>query len=89
MLEHERKQAYRLELPTKLERMHNVFHVCYLRKWFDAKVKLLPIKEIWIDENKRSIEELESIMNTKTKKLRRNVDMVLVKWKHREESNLT
>ena len=43
-----------------------------------------------MDENKRLIEELEVIVDHKTKKLRsKMVDLVLVQWKHMNGPNLT
>ncbi|KAI3736778.1 hypothetical protein L2E82_26765 [Cichorium intybus] len=84
------KKAYRLELPPELYGIHNVFHVCYLRKWLGDKVDFLPLEEIRMDENKRLIEESEEILDRKVKKLRKKmIELVLVKWKHSSGANLT
>lgn len=90
VLERIGNQAYMLELPPEMHGVHNVFHVCYLRKWLGDKVDILPLDNIRVDENKRLIEEPEEILDKKVKKLRRRViDLVLVKWRHSTGPNLT
>ena len=72
-------QAYKLELPEELNGIHNTFHVCYLRKFTGEVPDIIPIFELRIDENKRLVEEPETIVDRKTKKLRRKmVELVLV-----------
>ena len=64
--------------------------MCYLRKFTGEVPDIIPISELRIDENKRLIEELEAIVDRKTKKLRRKmVELVLVRWKHSNGPNLT
>ncbi|KAI3503855.1 hypothetical protein L1887_32310 [Cichorium endivia] len=84
------KQAYKLELPPKLEGIHNTFHVCYLRKFLGVVSETIPLDELRIDKRKRLVEEPEAILERKTKKLRRKeIHLVLVKWKHNAGPNLT
>ncbi|KAL4592366.1 hypothetical protein LXL04_005358 [Taraxacum kok-saghyz] len=50
----------------------------------------IPLKELKVDEKKRLIEEPEAILECKTKKLRnKEIDLVLVRWKHSLGPNLT
>ena len=64
--------------------------MCYLRKFTGEVPDIILISKLRIDENKRLIEELEAIVDRKTKKLRRKmVELVLVRWKHTNGSNLT
>ena len=50
-------QAYKFELPAKLEGIHNTLHMCYLRKFSGEFPDITPLLELRIDENKRLIEE--------------------------------
>jgi hypothetical protein len=50
----------------------------------------IPLKELKVGEKKRLIKEPEAILESKTKKLRnKEIDVVLVRWKHSLEPNLT
>ncbi|XP_024964728.1 uncharacterized protein LOC112505014 [Cynara cardunculus var. scolymus] len=84
------KQAYRLELPEELVSIHDVFHVGYLRKCLGKYEEVVPLSEVKINEKLRYVEEPESILKERTVKLRnREVDLVLIKWKHHHGSNWT
>ena len=70
--------------------IHNVFHVGYLRKCLAETDKVLPLQEVQIDDKLRYVEEPDCIVNTKTFKLRhKEIEMVLVQWKHHRGSDLT
>ena len=62
-------QEYKLELPAKLEGIHNMFNVCYLMKYSGEKVDVLPFSVLRIDEDKRLVEEPKVIVDRKKKKL--------------------
>ena len=50
----------------------------------------IPLKELKVDEKKRLIEEPDAILECKTKKLRnKEIDLVLVRWRHSLGPNLT
>ena len=67
-----------------------MFHVSYLKKYFGKEELTIPLKELKVDEKKRLIEEPEAILECKTKKLRnKEIDLVLVRWKHSLGPNLT
>ncbi|KAI3788521.1 hypothetical protein L2E82_01290 [Cichorium intybus] len=83
-------QAFKLELPQELRGIHDTFHVCYLKKYFGKKELTIPLEEIRVETPNRLIEEPEAMLEVKTKKLRnREIDLVLVKWKHSLGSDLT
>ncbi|GJX62994.1 putative reverse transcriptase domain-containing protein [Tanacetum coccineum] len=42
--------AYRLELPQELSRVHNVFHVCNLKKCLSDDTLVIPLEEIQLDD---------------------------------------
>ncbi|KAI3788300.1 hypothetical protein L2E82_01060 [Cichorium intybus] len=83
-------QAFKLELPQELRRIHDTFHVCYLKKYFGKKELTIPLEELRVETPNRLVEEPEAMLEVKTKKLRnREIDLVLVKWKHSLGSDLT
>ncbi|KAI3787982.1 hypothetical protein L2E82_00528 [Cichorium intybus] len=83
-------QAFKLELPPELKGIHDTFHVCYLKKYFGKKELTIPLEEIRVETPNRLVEEPEAMLEVKTKKLRnKEIDLVLVKWKHSLGSDLT
>ncbi|GJX07309.1 hypothetical protein Tco_0195241 [Tanacetum coccineum] len=64
------KVAYRLELPEKLDNIHNTFHVSQLRKCLVNETTYTPLEKIVIDENLSYIEGPIKILDTKVRKLR-------------------
>lgn len=90
ILERVGKQAYRLELPEELAGIHDVFHVGYLRKCLGKHDETVPFSEVKLDKRLTYIEEPEAILNERMVNLRnKNVDLVLVKWKHHRGPNWT
>ena len=67
-----------------------MFRVSYLKRYFGKAELTIPLKGLKVDEKKRLIKEPEVILECKTKKLRtKEIDLVLVRWKHSLEPNLT
>ena len=90
VLERIREQAYKLELPQELEGIHNVFHVCYLRKCLADEPSILPLDELRVDEKKRLVEEPVAILDREIKQLRKKrVKLVKVQWKNKHGSDMT
>ncbi|XP_022027921.1 uncharacterized protein LOC110929107 [Helianthus annuus] len=82
--------AYRLELPSSLDRIHNTFHVSQLRKCLADDTALVPLDDIELDEGLNYVERLIAIKDVKVKNLRNKaVRQVLVQWQHRRGSELT
>jgi len=83
-------QAYQLDLPPELEGIHNTFHVCYLRKCLADEVNVIPLDDVSIDPKKKMVDEPVAILDRKKKKLRKKqIELVLVKWKHNRGESLT
>lgn len=90
ILERTGSQAYRLELPQELQGIHNTFHVCYLRKCLAEEETVIPLSNIQVDNEVRYVEEPITILDRKTKKLRRKeIELVKVQWKHFSGTNMT
>ncbi|KAK1432277.1 hypothetical protein QVD17_09172 [Tagetes erecta] len=82
--------AYRLELPSKLNGIHDTFHVSQLRKCLADEMAYVPLDDIEIDEKLNYVEKPVAIKDFKEKILRNKViRQVLVQWKHRKGSDLT
>ncbi|KAI3718921.1 hypothetical protein L6452_19806 [Arctium lappa] len=83
-------QAYQLELPPELSRIHNMFHVCYLRKCLPVEDSVIPLSELSVDEGNRCVEEPDAILERKYKKLHhKEITLVKVQWKHHRGANVT
>ncbi|TLX69655.1 transposase family protein, partial [Labilibacter sediminis] len=90
ILERVGDQAYKLDLPPELEGIHNVFHVCYLRRCLSEEPSVLPLEELRVDESKRLVEEPVAILDRETKKLRKKrVKLVKVQWKNKHGGDMT
>ncbi|GKD42718.1 hypothetical protein Tco_1267363 [Tanacetum coccineum] len=76
--------AYRLELPEKLSRVHNTFHVSNLKKCFVDEPLAIPLEEIQIDDKLNFIEEPVEIMDREVKRLKKSrIPIVKVRWNSR------
>jgi hypothetical protein len=90
VLERVNQQAYKLDLPPKLDGIHNTFHVCYLRKCLAEETSVIPIEDVSIDPKKKMVDEPVEILGRKQKKLRKRfIDLVLIKWRHNKGESLT
>ncbi|XP_021991673.1 uncharacterized protein LOC110888456 [Helianthus annuus] len=63
ILEHIGKVAYRLELPTELGNVHDVFHVSQLKKCLADETLVVPFQELKIDDKLQFVEEPIEIMD--------------------------
>nr|GEY10974.1 putative reverse transcriptase domain-containing protein [Tanacetum cinerariifolium] len=62
--------AYRLELPQELSKVHNVFHICNLKKCLSDDALVIPLEEIQLDDKLNFIEEPVEIMDREVKQLK-------------------
>ena len=87
MLEKVGALAYRVALPTKLEKkIHNVFHVSLLRKYDYDTSHVIEIEPIQLDENLAYAEYPIWIVDTMEKVFcRAIVKLVKVQWSNHEE----
>ncbi|GJV34267.1 putative reverse transcriptase domain-containing protein [Tanacetum coccineum] len=64
--------AYRVELPQELNRVHNVFHVCNLKKCLSDEAHTIPLEEIQLNDKLNFVEEPIEIMDREVKKLKQS-----------------
>ncbi|GJS52059.1 putative reverse transcriptase domain-containing protein [Tanacetum coccineum] len=82
--------AYRLELPQELSRIHDVFHVCNLKKCLSDDTLVIPLEEIQLDDKLNFVEEPVEIMDREVKQLKRSrIPIVKVCWNTRKGSEYT
>ncbi|GJT77849.1 putative reverse transcriptase domain-containing protein [Tanacetum coccineum] len=82
--------AYRLELPQELSRVHNVFHVCNLKKCLSDDTLVIPLEEIQLDDKLNFVEEPIEIMDREVKQLKRSrIPNVKVRWNVRRGPEYT
>ncbi|GJS04689.1 putative reverse transcriptase domain-containing protein [Tanacetum coccineum] len=73
--------AYRLELPEKLSRVHNTFHVSNFKKCLSDEPLAIPLDETHVDDKLHFIEEPVEIMDQEVKRLKQSrIPMVKVRW---------
>ena len=74
--------AYRLELPSDLNRIHKVFHVSMLRKYIPDPSHVLKEQPVEIQENLTYEEEPVQILDRRKKVLRnKTIPLVKVLWR--------
>ncbi|GJY06973.1 putative reverse transcriptase domain-containing protein [Tanacetum coccineum] len=82
--------ACRLELPQELSCVHNVFHVCNLKKCLSDDTLVIPLEEIQLDDKLNFVEEPVEIMDLKVKQLKRSrIPIVKVRWNTRRGPEYT
>ncbi|GJT88526.1 hypothetical protein Tco_1070243 [Tanacetum coccineum] len=82
--------AYRLELPQELSRVHNVFHVCNLKKCLSDDTLVIPLEEIQLDDKLNFVEEPVEIMDRTVKQLKRSrIPIIKVRWNARRGPEYT
>ncbi|GKE99865.1 hypothetical protein Tco_0023216 [Tanacetum coccineum] len=76
--------AYKLELPQELSRVHNMFHVSNLKKYYADEPLAVPLDGLHIDDKLHFMEEPVEIMDREVKQLRQSrVLIVKVRWNSR------
>ena len=82
--------AYRLELPSKLDRIHNVFHVSMLKKYVPDPSHILETPPIELHEDLKFEVKLVCILDRKDRVLRnKSIPMVKVLWKNARMEEMT
>ncbi|GJU96773.1 hypothetical protein Tco_1321529 [Tanacetum coccineum] len=90
MLEQVELIAYKLGLPQELSRVHNTFHVSYLRKYYADEPLAVPLDELHFDDKLRFVEKPTEIMDREVKWLRQSrVPIVKVRWNSRRGPEFT
>lgn len=84
------KLAYRLLLPTELEKVHDVFHVSQLKRYNPDKSHVLQPEKITMDENLTYEEKPIKILDSKIRSTRkRDIKMVKVLWQNEQYEEAT
>ncbi|EOY21675.1 Uncharacterized protein TCM_013741 [Theobroma cacao] len=82
--------AYRLELPSELGRIHNVFHVSMLKKYVPDPSHILETPPIELQEDLKFEVQPVRILDRKDRVLRnKNIPMVKVLWKNARMEEMT
>ncbi|GJW72196.1 putative reverse transcriptase domain-containing protein [Tanacetum coccineum] len=82
--------AYHLELPQEVSRIHDVFHVCNLKKCLSDDTLVIPLEEIQLDDKLNFVEEPVKIMDHEVKQLKRShIPIVKVRWNGRRGPEYT
>ncbi|GJT24378.1 putative reverse transcriptase domain-containing protein [Tanacetum coccineum] len=82
--------AYKLELPEELSNVHNTFHVSNLKKCLSNESRVIPMKELQLDDKLNFVEEPVEIMDREVKQLRQShIPIVKVRWNSKRGPELT
>ncbi|GJQ91468.1 putative reverse transcriptase domain-containing protein [Tanacetum coccineum] len=85
-----RTVANRLELPEKLSRVHNTFHVSNLKKCLSDDTLAISLNEFQIDDKLHFIKEPVEIMDREVKRLKQiRILIVKVHWNSRRGHEFT
>ncbi|KAM2016550.1 hypothetical protein FF2_046143 [Malus domestica] len=75
--------SYKLELPSKLSKVHNVFHVSMLRHYVADPSHMIPHQPLEINPDLSYDEEPVTILDWKDKELRnKTMRLVKVLWRN-------
>ncbi|WVZ50491.1 hypothetical protein U9M48_001737 [Paspalum notatum var. saurae] len=90
VMERKGEVAYKLELPSNLSGIHNVFHVSQLKKCLRVPEEQAPLEGLDVQEDLTYTEHPLKILET-TERVTRNrrVKMCRVQWKHHTEDEAT
>nr|GFA34113.1 putative reverse transcriptase domain-containing protein [Tanacetum cinerariifolium] len=82
--------AYRLELPLKLSRVHNTFHVSYLKKCLSDESLVISLEELRVDDKLHFMEEPVEVMDCEIKQLKRScIPIIKVRWNSKRGPEFT
>ena len=90
VLERKVKVAYRLELPTDLSGVHDVFHISQLKKCLRVPEEQAPLDGLDVQEDLTYIEHPVKILETSERVTRnKRIKMCRVQWSHHSEAEAT
>jgi hypothetical protein len=82
--------AYRLQLPSQLATIHNIFHISQLRKCVKVPTEIIDSQTIKIEPDLSYAEHPLRVLHTKERSTRREtVRMFKIQWNHHTEEEAT
>jgi hypothetical protein len=82
--------AYRLQLPSQLAAIHNIFHVSQLRKCIKIPTEVINFQTIKIELDLSYTKHPIKILDTKERSTRREtVRIFKIQWNHHTEEEAT
>nr|GEX95795.1 putative reverse transcriptase domain-containing protein [Tanacetum cinerariifolium] len=82
--------AYRLDLPEKLDGVHDTFHVSNLKKCLADPTLQVPLDKIQVDARLNFVEEPMEILEREFKKLKRSrIAIIKVRWYSKRRPEFT
>ncbi|GJQ90308.1 putative reverse transcriptase domain-containing protein [Tanacetum coccineum] len=82
--------AYKLELPQKLSRVHNTFHVSNMKKCYSDEPLAVLLEGLHVDDKLRFMEEPVEILDREAKWLKQScISNVKVRWSSRRGLEFT
>ncbi|GKD79817.1 putative reverse transcriptase domain-containing protein [Tanacetum coccineum] len=73
--------SYKLELPEKLSRVHNTFHMSNLKKCYADEPLAVPLDGLHFDDKLQFVEEPVEIIDCEVKRLKRSrIPLIKVRW---------
>ncbi|GKF10112.1 hypothetical protein Tco_0048038, partial [Tanacetum coccineum] len=82
--------AYKLELPEKMSRVHNMFYVSNLKKCHADEPLAVPLDRLHFDDKLHFVEEPVEIVDHEVKRLKRSrIPLVKVRWNSKRGPKFT
>ncbi|GKG07324.1 hypothetical protein Tco_0330293, partial [Tanacetum coccineum] len=80
----------RVELPQELSRVHHIFHVSNLKKFYTDEPLVMSLEGIHVDDKLQFVEEPVEIMKQEIKRLKQSrIPLVKVRWNSRRGPEFT
>nr|GEZ43286.1 putative reverse transcriptase domain-containing protein [Tanacetum cinerariifolium] len=90
VIERIRPVAYKMELPDKLRRIHDTFHVSNIKRCFLNYDVFIPLDEVQLDDKLHFVEEPVEIMDREVKRLKQSrIPIVKFRWNSWHGSEFT
>jgi hypothetical protein len=82
--------AYKIRLPSQLAAVHDIFHVCQLKKCIKVPTEIVEAQDIKIEPDLSYTEQPVQILDTKERVTRRKkIKMYKILWNHHTKEEAT